>query len=116
MAKTMKKTIIGLTEKIKIIGNKKTKRLKARIDTGATKGSVDISVVKELGLGPVIGKKKVKSAHGITFRPLMRVKIVLANKKLSGKFTIAERSHMRYKVLIGQDILKKGFLIDPTRK
>ncbi len=110
-----KKTIIGLSEKIKIIGKKKTKRLMARIDTGATKGSVDISLVKELGLGPVIGKKKVKSAHGIRFRPMIKIEFTMARKQMKEEFTIADRAHMRYRMLVGINVLKKGFLIDPNK-
>ncbi len=30
-------------------------------------------------------------------------------------FSIADRAHMKYKVLIGKNILKKGFLIDPSK-
>jgi hypothetical protein len=29
---------------------------------------------------------------------------------------VADRSHLKYKILIGQNILKKGFIIDPQKK
>ncbi|MBN2141880.1 ATP-dependent zinc protease, partial [Candidatus Woesearchaeota archaeon] len=41
-------------------------------------------------------------------------KIVLGGKEIESKFTLADRSHMKYPVLIGQNILRKNFLIDPV--
>ena len=111
------RTIIGLYEKIKVNGNnKKAKELTARIDTGATKSSMDITLASELKLGPVITNKLVKSAHGVKLRPMIDVEITIAKKKIKEKFTLADRSHMKFPVLIGQNILDKGFLIDPNRK
>ena len=110
------KKIIGLIEKVTVLGkNNKKKELLARIDTGATKSSIDKSIAAELELGPIIKTKLIKSAHGHSFRPLVNVNIVLANKKMKAHFTLADRSHMKYKALIGQNILKKGFLIDPLK-
>jgi len=57
-----KRPVLGLTEKITVIGKKgKKKELIARIDSGATKSSIHKPLVKELGLGPIMGKKLVKS-------------------------------------------------------
>ena len=88
----------------------------ARIDTGATHSSVDISVARELELGPIKKTRLVKSASGRGRRAIVSVKIKLDNKIMEDDFTIAERKHMTYPVLIGQKILKKGnFLIDPNK-
>jgi len=111
-----KKTTIGLTEKVTIIGPKKQKRLVARIDTGATIGSIDSSIVKELKLGPVIKTKLVKSASGLTKRPVIKTSIKIAKRQIKARFTVADRSHMKYKALIGQNILKKNFLIDCSKR
>ena len=109
-----KKTIIGLTEKVIVIGKKKRK-LTARIDTGATISSIDAKLAAGLSLGPIVRTKMVKSAHGSRSRPVVIVKIKIKNKTLESEFTIADRKHMKYAVLIGQNILKEGFLIDPTK-
>jgi len=108
------KTIIGLTEKIVIHGANETTELIARIDTGATKSSIDLALTSKLGLGPVVDSRLVKSAHGIKLRPVIKAEIVIGGKVISAKFTLADRSHMKFPVLIGQNILRKGFLIDPT--
>lgn len=107
--------VIGLTESVKIFAKKDSKSVVARIDTGATKSSIDASLAKELKLGPVIRTRLVKSASGNSVRPVIKAKIDLASKKMTADFTVADRSHMRYRMLIGQNVLKKGFLIDPLK-
>jgi len=112
----MHKIVIGIAEKVKIFGRKGSKQLIAKIDTGATNNSIDEKLADELGLGPIIRTVLVKHAHGNKIRPLVKAKVEIAGRVLEGKFTLADRRHMKYKVLIGLDILRKGFLIDPTKK
>lgn len=116
--KTNRKIIVGLTEKVTLISStgKKKKRVIARIDTGATKSSIDARLAAELSLGPVIKTKLVKSASGSKLRPVIKAKIKIVDKTINSEFTIADRSHMKYRVLVGQNILKSGFLIDPSKK
>ena len=108
---------LGLTEKVTIYGtNGKTKEVTARIDTGATNSSVDTKIAEELALGPIKRTKLVKSASGQNRRPVIGAKIKLKNQELEDDFTIAERKHMTYPVLIGRNILQAGnFLIDPNK-
>jgi len=111
------RTILGLTAKVIIFGNNHIKKeVLARIDTGATNSSIDMSLTGELELGPIKRTKLVKSASGKNRRAIIAVKVKLDGKELEDDFTIAERKHMTYPVLIGQNILKKGnFLIDPNK-
>jgi hypothetical protein len=110
-----KKTTIGLIEKITVLTNDHKERVvDAKIDTGASKSSIDLALASELNLGPIIKTKIVKSAHGVRIRPVLNVTIILHGKKMKAEFTIADRKHMAYKILIGQNILKNGFLIDPS--
>jgi len=111
----MKKVIIGLTTRIMIFGKKGKKEVIARVDTGATKSSIDKELAKELDLGPALKHAKVKSAHGVRYRPVITVEILIAGEMREAEFTVAEREHMKYRVLIGQNILVKGFLIDPSK-
>jgi hypothetical protein len=108
------KRIIGLTENIKLKGTKENAEILARIDTGATKSSIDLALANRLGLGPVVDSKLVKSAHGVKLRPVVRAEIEIGGKSIQAKFTLADRNHMRYEVLVGQNILKRNFLIDPS--
>jgi hypothetical protein len=107
------RTIVGLTEKVIIKGEHETKELIARIDTGATKSSIDLALADKLGLGPVVDSKLIKSAHGVKLRPVVQAEVILGGKTILARFTLADRNHMKYDVLIGQNILKKNFLVDP---
>ena len=109
--KSSEKKIIKVVETIKI----KNKSYKARIDTGAKRSSISKNLVKKLKLGPIIGKIQVKSSNGIRVRPLIKIKFSLKDKEISAEFTIANREHMNYSILIGRNALKKGFLIDPSK-
>ena len=90
--------------------------VKARIDSGATKSSIDKELVKKLGWGPVLGEKKVRNAHGYSMRKIVDGHITIADKDVLEHFTIANRTHMRYPILIGRNVLRRGFLIDPNKK
>jgi hypothetical protein len=109
------KTIIGLTARVVLFGKNGKKEVIARVDTGATKSSIDKCLAKELDLGPELKHAKVKSAHGVRYRPVVTAEILIAGQAMEAEFTVAEREHMKYEVLIGQNILKKGFLIDPSK-
>ncbi|MBL7056353.1 ATP-dependent zinc protease [Candidatus Woesearchaeota archaeon] len=111
------KIVIGLTEKIRVIGrNGIVEEVIAKIDTGATKSSIDDRLATKLNLGPILKSKLVKSAHGNKLRPVVEVDLHLADEDMKEEFTLADRSHMRYKVLLGVNVLEKRFLIDPSIK
>ncbi len=112
------KVILGLIEQVTVHGSKEREAVVlARVDTGATSSSIDYTLAGELQLGPVISSKIVKSASGIKKRPNLKVTITLKGTDIEEEFTLADRSHMTYKILLGQNVLKKGnFLIDPLKK
>ena len=112
------KTIIHIREQVTIMGrNDIDKTLMAKIDTGATRSSIDTRLASELKLGPIVMTKLIKSAHGNSLRPIVDATIEIAGKKIHTQFTIADRKHMKYKVLIGVNTLREdGFLIDPLKE
>lgn len=111
------KVIIGLIEVVGFIGNNGNNQdVKAKIDSGATRSSIDIKLASKLNLGPVIKSKMVRSAHGNKLRPIIETEIKLAGKKIKSEFTLADRTHMKYSVLIGVNTLKNDYLIDPSKK
>jgi len=111
----MNKIIIGLTARVVLFGKNGKKEVIARVDTGATKSSIDVNLAKELDLGPALSHARVKSAHGTRYRPVITSDILIGGELMHAEFNIAEREHMKYRMLIGQNILKKGFLIDPSK-
>ena len=107
----MEKTIVGLVEKVKIKG----KEALARIDTGAEHSSIDKDLSQKLELGPILRTILIKSASGQKRRTVVETELEIKGKVIKSKFNIANRKHMKYKILIGQNILKQGFLIDPSK-
>lgn len=104
---------IGLIEPL-LLENKKT--YKAKIDTGADSSSIDIELAKKLGDKQITGHKTIRSALGRHKRPTIVLEVEFQGRKFSERFTLSDRSGLKYKVLIGKDILKKEeFLVDPCK-
>jgi hypothetical protein len=111
------KLIVGLTEEITIFGAKKPRKVAGKIDTGASQSSIDTDLATKMNLGPIISAKVIRSSHGTTLRAVVRAEIKFGRKRIRAKFNIADRRHMRYKMLLGVNILKRlGVLVDPSRK
>ena len=105
--------VIGLVEKVKIEG----KEILAKIDTGATRSSIDINLAAELKLGPIIAARDYTNVHGKTTRAVLKAKLEIKGKRFNGIFNIMDRKRLKYRVLLGDSILKKGkFIIDPLKK
>lgn len=104
-------TRIGLVEKVRING----REVLGRIDTGASISSVDAALAEELSLGPVVRTRSIRSANGTEERPVVQATFTLAGMTVSGLCSITDRSHMRYRVLVGRNMLK-AFLIDPLKE
>lgn len=105
-------TVVGLVEEIILLSV--DKKILARIDTGATVSSIDKGLLEGIEHED-IGHKIVRSSHGTTKRRLIAMEIEIGGRKVRGRFTVYDRSHMTYQILIGQDILKQNFLIDPLK-
>ncbi len=111
---TENKQVIGLIEKVKIIGRKEV-FADAIIDTGATGTSIDVRIAKEAELGPITGTVKVKSktsADGYTRRIKVNAKIELKDKIVPVEANIQDRKNMHTPVLIGRDVLHSNFIVD----
>ena len=100
---------LGLIEKVKING----KEVLAKIDTGADKNSLDITLANKLNIQKSIKTIKVRSSHGRSTRPVIEADLEIKGKKIKTQFNLTDRSHMQYPALIGKNVLKKGFIIKP---
>ena len=108
-----KKTVVGLSEPVKV-GEVK---LIARIDTGAERSSVCRSILEKAFDTPPKPIRHViyRTANGIEKRPIVKIPIEIQGRKFKATFSVTDRRRMTYDMLIGQNILKKDFLIDPGR-
>ncbi|MGK0209516.1 MAG: hypothetical protein ACI83O_000793 [Patescibacteria group bacterium] len=103
----MKKIVVGPVEPVKILD----KSYLARVDTGAKKCSISKSIIEEMDL-LVIEKVEVRNTHGTTVRDVIKLDVELAGKSMKVKFNVSNRRRMQYPILIGRNLLKKGFLVD----
>jgi len=112
----MERTVLGLTTEITLIGKKESRKVVARVDTGAEKSSVDTKLAEEIDFGEEIKTTTIKQAHGSSTRPVVKGSIKFNGTTMESEFTLADRSHMSFRVLVGQNVLKDGdFLIDPNK-
>ena len=108
------KMIVGLVEKVKLIGGKRSVKTLAKLDTGAKWSSIDRKLAKMIG-AKTVKIKKVKSSLGKQKRALVEFTIVIHNRKMKIKATVADRSKMAYLVLLGRNVMFKNFVVDIER-
>lgn len=67
---------------------------------------------------PVFKSKMVKSSNGVSEeRFIVKTKLKIHGTELEAELSLTDRSEMRFPVLIGRKLLKKGrFLVDVSRK
>jgi len=109
--------IIGLVENVVLKGKNSRHEVCAKIDTGAKLSAVDTALAASLELGPIVRTKTIKSSLGTSLRPVVLVRMVFAGQEVEAEFSVADRTHLQYPVLIGQNVLTRcGVLIDPLKK
>lgn len=125
--------------------------LKAKIDTGADRSSIDKELARKLGYEKIIDEFQetvknleiknnaekeildekikdkldrwgddfdtviIKSSHGVSYRLLIKMKIILSGVSVISKMSVTDRSHLEFPVIIGRRDLGR-FLVDPSKK
>jgi hypothetical protein len=118
--------VIGAVEDIILMPGKIT--LPARIDTGAATTSLDARElvvrddIAEFRLSetyggnkmklPVTAWKQVKSSGAEQRRPVVELDICIGDKLLRVEANLMDRSRVQYPLLIGRNVLEKGFVVD----
>ncbi len=117
--KSTNRTIMPIVCSVVLIGERGQEEVTAKVDTGASRTSVDSGLAARVGLGRVGGTVKVRAASSAQteVRPLVEARIRLVGKQFLLPVSLADRADMNYPVILGMDILSEGnFLIDvPNR-
>ena len=102
----------------------------AKVDTGADSSSIhcddcyvkdEVLYCKILSANKTLkfrnfSKKFVKSSNGEgDERYKVTLKVIVDGREVVGKFTLNNRESMNYPILIGKNILKKGFVVDVNK-
>jgi alpha-L-glutamate ligase-like protein len=105
---------IRVWEDVKILSSTNRKHLvKAKIDTGAWKTSIDKDLADSLGLekkSNILWTKEIKSALGSEKRRVISLIFYMAGRRISTIANVADRSSLRTPLIIGRRDLE-GFLI-----
>ena len=57
----------------------------------------------------------IRSSHGISYRLMVKMEIVISGIEVSSRMSVIDRSHLEFPVIIGKKDLIK-FIIDPSKK
>jgi hypothetical protein len=123
------KTIIG-SEEFVSFPELNVNMIHARVDTGAATSSLGVKWVKEeegvisclLPNKQVVTfdsfkKKIIKSSFGHTEeRYVVKILINVLGRKVRTNFTLADRSKMKFPILLGRKLLKGKFMVDVDLK
>lgn len=134
------KKIIGRIEKVNL-PDWNLLDLDAKIDTGAHTSSLHCHHIEEFEKNgnawvrfnlldpehpaynehlfeyPIFDARTIKSSNGFAERRIIvKTKLEFASRTYTVELSLADRSEMRYPVLLGRKFLRKRFLVDVTLK
>lgn len=130
MAKS--KQIIGRTEIIDL-PQLDLSNVRAKVDTGAYSSAIHCSRIKHVSNGEEeylqfkipgslnkkyfrvheFKRKNIKSSSGhIENRFVIKTKVKIFNRLITTEFSLADRSSMKFPILLGRKLLRKGFVVD----
>jgi len=112
----MAKTVVGITEKVTLLGKKNVSK-DAVFDTGARMTSIDIKLASRAKVGPIVRTTKVKnpSIKMKIHRPVVIVKVKIKGKVYECEANLQDRAHMTTQMLIGRNVLVGRFVVDPAK-
>ncbi|GAA5151741.1 RimK/LysX family protein [Microbacterium pseudoresistens] len=113
--------------------------IKAKIDTGARSSSLHATNAEEFDRGgapwvrfdvqpwqrsealvtveaPVLDRREVRSSSGhAQSRLVVLLEVTLVGRAIEAEVTLSDRTEMGFRMLIGREALRRGFLVDPAR-
>ena len=108
---------VDIFEAVRVKGqNDKEITIKAKVDTGAWRTSIDKTLAQDLQLldeNNVLWYRRFHSALGIEKRPVIAVTFWLKGKKIRTTAGVTDRSKLRSPLIIGRKDLA-GFLVNPS--
>jgi hypothetical protein len=127
--------VYGHIEEILVVPGKI--KLQARLDTGALRNSIHAEDIKHFKIDdedwvsftvddhngnlykmkrPLIDTVTVQQASGAQDREVVTLGLCVGTVYKESRFTLADRSHMTYPVLVGRNFLKESVLVSSSDK
>lgn len=110
---------VNIWEQVKIVAKDKRKvEVKAKVDTGAWRSSIDRTFAKDMGLleeDNILWSRVFKSGIGKQKRQVINLTFYLAGRKIKTIASVADRSKLRTPLIVGRRDLT-GFLVNPRKK
>ncbi len=130
MVNAEEKVTIGTVEDVFLLPWKV--KLPARIDTGAAKSSLDARELKvhedkvEFKLPrkygglhmrlPIVDWRHVRTPTGLDRRPVVELEICFGSRRILTLVNLADRSFVKYPLILGRNFLKEDFVVDVKRR
>jgi hypothetical protein len=65
---------------------------------------------------PLLGERQVKSSNGlVSRRPVIRTAVEIHGERREVELTLVPRDQMGFRMLLGRQAIRDGFLVDPGR-
>ncbi len=107
----MGRKTISEIEEVTVLGlNGKRESVRAKVDTGADGSSIDRVLAQELGLlepENILYHDYFRNALGRKRREIVGVTFVMAGQKIKTQISVADRSRLRTKMIVGRRDLKQ---------
>lgn len=99
---------IGIVEDTNVAGYSDQIVVESKVDTGATRTSIDIELASNLGLGPIKDHVSVRtgSSKESKKRPVVPLSLKLSGLEHQIDVSVEDREHMEYDLILGRDILQ----------
>src|SRR5213593_1270070 len=98
--KKLDRRVIGVIERVIVRGKRGAVKVVAKVDTGASRTTVDTDIAARAGLGPVLGTVRIRQSisRQAETRPLVEAAFIIADETFDVAAAIADRSEMKYHV------------------
>lgn len=113
-----KRKVIGIIQEVVVRGPGGEIQVRAKVDTGATRTTLDTDLAKRLGLGPVLRHVRTRAAAADhpEQRDVVSAVLVIAGETFEVQVAVTDRGDMKYHMIVGMDVLRRsGFLISPRK-
>lgn len=110
--------IIGVIQEVVVRGPAGELRVRAKVDTGAARTTLDTDLAKRLSLGPVLRHVRTRAAAADhpEKREVVSAEIVIAGETFAVQVAVTDRQDMKYHMIVGMDVLARSrFLISPRK-